>query len=251
MNTARNKYLSDDHEDFTVSGRESILGILRELADRNITLSGVFNGGVDVLLTAVLDVDHRAGKVYLDANANEERNEQFRRSERVIFVAQSNGAKIQWVCNLIESVVFEGNKAFLVQIPEKLQRVQRRNSFRVTTPITNPVMCRLPVAPDRELLLPLVDISVEGVGVILPSHPEPAIEKNATFKNCRLEHENLAIAGLTLSVQSTWEVTLENGTQRKQAGFGFIGIPLNTEAAIQRFVHRLERIKIATTRGDD
>lgn len=243
-NKARNKYLSDDHSDFTVSGRESIIFILNELARKNVPLSGVFNQGREVLLTGVLGVDTKKNTVYLDVNANEERNQQFLMSPRVIFHATDAGAKIQWACQSIESTAYGGYKAFRIQIPETLQRIQRRNVFRISTPIIHPVICHIPLTPEREIALPLVDICIEGIGVTLPSPQEPAIERNAQFKNCRLEHEHLAVAELTLSVQNLWDVTHLNGTTSRHAGMEFVDIRPKDQSAIQRFVYQLERLKI-------
>jgi flagellar brake protein len=248
LNVAKNKYLSDDHEDFTVSDRESIINILRGLARKNITLSGAFNGGTDILLSAVLGVDKDAGVAYLDINANEEFNQQFLKSRRVIFHALSDGAKVQWACDGIENSQFEGRRAFRISLPEKLQRIQRRSAFRVTTPISHPVICRIPVSPDREVALPLVDICVEGIGVVLPSPAEPAIQKNAEFRNCKLEHADLGIVVLTLSVQSVWNVTLKNGSISQHAGLGFVDISPRDQSIIQRFVYQMERHRVATAR---
>lgn len=245
MKRSRNRYLSDDHEDFVVSTRESIVNILRGLARDNIPVSGAFNSGTEVLLTAVLGVDPERDAVYLDINANAERNRLFLGSPRVVFTAQANGAKVQWSSFAVEDAVFEGGRAFRVAVPEKLQRIQRRGAYRVGTPITHPVICRIPVAPDREVALPLVDICVEGVGVILPDPPEPAFEKNAQFKHCRLEHKELGVAELTLSVQNIWEVELRNGQSSRRAGLEFIDIRQQDEPVIQRFVYRMEALKIA------
>ncbi|MDP1525531.1 MAG: flagellar brake protein [Rhodocyclaceae bacterium] len=249
MKTARNRYLSDDNEDFTVSSRESIIHLLRGLSHGNVTLSGIFNSGKDVLLTAVLSVDSDEDVVYLDINANEERNREFLRSSRIVFVAQVDGAKIQWSTLSIEDGGFEGGRAFRVPLPETLQRIQRRTAFRVNTPITNPVMCHIPVAPDRELALPLVDICVEGIGVILPDAADPAMVKNARFEHCSLVHEELRINELTLSVQNIWEVTLKNGHVSQRAGLEFIDMRQQDEPIIQRFVFKLERLRISTLKG--
>lgn len=248
MKTTRNRYLSDDNEDFTVSSRESITHILRGLSRGNITLSGVFNDGKDVLLTAVLGVSPDENAVYLDINANEERNREFLRSPRIIFVAQADGAKIQWSTLSIEDARFEGGRAFRVPLPETLQRIQRRTAFRVNTSITHPVICRIPVALDRELALPLVDICVEGIGVILPDVADSAIIKNARFEHCSLVHEGLHINELTLCVQTVWDVTLKNGHVSHRAGMAFLDMHQQDDATIQRFVFKLERLKTSTSK---
>ena len=248
MAAAKNRYLSDDHEDFTVSDRDALISVLQGLARKNVVLSGAFNSGADLLLTAVLDVDPKENVVYLDVNANEERNQLFLQSKRVIFFSFFDGVKVQWASTAIESGEYEGRKAFLISIPEKLQRVQRRGAFRINTPITNPAICTIPLASGEEVTLPLVDICVEGIGVILPSTPVPEIQKYAEFKKCRIEHEDLGVVEATLVVQSIWEVTLKNGSKSPRAGLEFVDIRAGTQSVIQRYVYKLERIVIATSK---
>jgi len=249
MANNRNRYLSDDAEDFTVSSRESIIGIFNDLAAGNITLSGMFNSGSEVLLTVVIGVDAGAGAIYLDVNANEERNQQFLKAARVVFMAQANGAKIQWTSFDIAADNYQGYRVFRIPLPETLQRVQRRSAFRISTPMVNPVMCEVPVSPEHTLTVPLVDLCVEGCGVILPDPPEPAIQKNAEFSGCRLMHEEFLVEGLTLAVQSIWTVTLKNGQPSHRAGLEFVDMRRQDEPLIQRFVYALERRRITTLKG--
>lgn len=249
MATARNRYLSDDHSDFTVDGRDAIVHLLRSMVDREVVLCGAFNGGREVLLTAVLDVDAGQDVVYLDVNANEERNQLFRASTRVVFFANFDGARVQWTSAAIADDRYDGRQAFRIRIPETLQRIQRRTSYRVNTPVTDPVICRVPIA-EGELELRLVDISVEGVGVLLPSAAEPVIQKGATFERCRLEHPELGSVVIAIAVQSVWESELRNGTKSPRAGLEFLSVERGGHAKIQRFVYKMERLLRDTSKEE-
>jgi c-di-GMP-binding flagellar brake protein YcgR len=249
MGTANTMNLSDDDNEFTVSDRDEIVLILNGLAVRNIGVSAIFNGGADVLLTEVLGVDASAGVAYLDVNANEERSRQFQAAAKAFFVAYADGAKTQWATAQIEEARFEGRQAFRIPLPVSLRRIQRRNFFRVSTPTANPVICHIPIAPDRIMHLPLVDVCVEGIGVVLLANSDPAFEKNVRFANCRIEHDDLQVAGLTLSVQSIWNVTQADGVQVRHAGLEFSGITRAAQDLIQHFVFKLERQQIAQNRN--
>lgn len=249
MATAKNRYLSDDHSDFTVDGRDAIVHLLRSMVGRDIVLCGAFNGGREVLLTAVLEVDPGQGIVYLDINANEERNQLFRASTRVVFFANFDGARVQWASSAIADDQYDGRQAFRIEIPETLQRIQRRTSYRVNTPVTDPVMCRVPIA-EGEVELRLVDISVEGVGVLLPSSVEHAIRKGAMFERCRLEHPELGSVMIAVTVQNVWETELKNGTKSPRAGLEFLSIETGGQAKIQRFVYKMERLLHDTSKEE-
>ncbi len=239
---------SDNDDEFMVSDLDEIVLILNGLAVRSIGVSALFHSGADVLLTEVLGVDASAGVAYLDVNANEEWNRQFQAAANAIFVAYADGAKIQWASTQIEEARFEGRRAFRIPLPEYLRRIQKRNYFRVCTPTAHPPICHIPIAPDQEMHLQLVDISIEGAGVVLPPKPDPAIEKNARFTNCRIEHNDLHVAGLTLTVKSIWNVTQANGVQVQHAGLEFDGITQADQDVIQHLVFKLERHQIKQDR---
>ncbi len=140
----------------------------------------------------------------------------------------------------------EGGRAFRVAIPDRLQRIQRRGSYRVNTPITNPVMCKIAVSPKLELSMPLFDICIEGIGIILPETPDPAFVKLANFKNCRLEHTDIGVLEVSLFVKSMWEITLKNNAKAQRAGLEFTNLLPGIQNKIQRYVYQLERQLMAT-----
>jgi c-di-GMP-binding flagellar brake protein YcgR len=242
-------YVSDNDDEFAVFDREAITNLLLGMAQKNVPVNATFNGGKDVLLTVVLDVDQKTNSVYLDVNANEEFNKQIVAAKRVGFHAFFNGAKIMWTVAGLYDSKYEGTPAFKVEIPERLQRIQRRGSFRVATPIMNPVMCKIPLGNKQEVNLPLFDICIEGLGLVMPATPIPGFEKMKEYRDCKLEHPDLGVLEVSLFVKSIWEMTLKNGQPGQRAGLEFTHIKQATQTAIQRFVYKMERQMMATTRG--
>ncbi|MCG2586873.1 flagellar brake protein [Massilia sp. TS11] len=239
-------YVSDNDEEFSVYDEDVIAMNLLNLAKRATPLNATFNGGSDVLVTVVLDVDRRAGQMYLDINANDMFNQQLLASRRVMYHALHDGVKLLWHGNSVVMDDYEGQRAFRIPLPDRLQRIQRRGAYRVKTPITNPVLCKIQIDATREVTMPLFDICVEGVGVVVPQPVDPAIQKMVLFKNCKLSHEELGEVEVTVLVKALWEVTRHNGTKVQHAGLEFVNIPLQRQTQIQRFVHKLERQMIAT-----
>lgn len=241
-------YISDNDDEFAVWERGAISNILLGMAKGRTPVNATFNAGMEVLLTVVLDVDQKAGWVYLDVNANEEMNKHMLHSKRISFQAFFGGAKIMWNNAAVQDTTYEGGRAFRVAIPERLQRIQRRGSYRVNTPITNPVMCRIILNPKEEFSFPLFDICIEGIGVILPEVLHPSMVKLANFKNCRLEHPDLGGSlEVSLFVKSIWEVTLKNNSKANRAGMEFTNFLPGIQNKIQRYVYHLERQLKATS----
>ena len=251
MAVDKNSYLPKHQEKFTVHAHDAIVMILLGLARKNVNLSVEFNSGADLLLSVVLDVDPENDVVYFDVSANEKLNHRLLFSREANFLAIYDGAVVQWASTGVSSDEIDGRRAFRVTIPKKLHYVQRRDSYRVDTPIANPVICLMPMTDGREVSLRLVDICVGGISVILPSDPEPAIKESAEFQNCRITHHDLGIVTVTLIARSFWEVTLKNGNKSRRAGLEFVDLRAETQSMIQRFVYRLERRLIATTKVKD
>ncbi len=239
-------YISDNDDEFGVFERGSISNILLGMAKARTPVNATFNAGMEVLLTVVLDVDQKGGWVYLDVNANDEINKHMVHSKRVSFQAFFAGAKIMWNNVAVQDSSWEGGRAFRVAIPDRLQRIQRRGSYRVNTPITNPVMCKITVNPKLELSMPLFDICIEGIGVILPETPDPSFVKLANFKHCRLEHADFGVLEVSLFVKSMWEITLKNNAKAQRAGLEFTNLMPGIQNKIQRYVYQLERQLMAT-----
>lgn len=239
----------DDDDNFTVHNRDDIVGVLRGLIRNKATLSAVFNGGSDVVLTQVLEVDPDQNLIYLDTNANAESNANLLLSKRTFFVSISHNSTVKWLCEQIQSGEFEGYKAFRIAIPEKIKNIQRRGVYRIATPIVNPVMCRIPVADGKAVNVPLVDVCVEGVGVILPPPVDPIFVRGAHFKDCLLSLPEIGEVKATMSIQAVWEVTMSNGLPSKRAGLIFMGINAREQSMVQRYVHKLDCQRIATLKA--
>lgn len=238
--------MEEDDDEFTVRNRDDIIGILRDLARRFATLSAVFNHGNDILLTEVLDVDPEQNVAFIDTNVNAESNNGLLASTRTIFVAVDSTATVRWVSEHVLDGKFEGRRAFKIAIPASLRRIQRRGVFRVATPITNPVMCRVPLLKGKFVDLVLVDICIEGVGVILPTREFAELDRGAQLKNCTIALPEIGVIDVTLIVKSVWEVVLKNGSKSKRAGLEFVGIKPGVQSMVQRYVHRLDCLRIAT-----
>lgn len=243
----KNNALSDDDRKFTVNNRVEIVRILRGLAHERHTLSAIYRGGDDVLLTAVLDIDPKENVVFLDTNASKVNNNRLLTSKRTIFVSNVDGVKVQWISTEISMGEFEGLPAFRIPIPETLQRVQRRGLFRINTPMVNPLICNIPIAEDQEAEVALVDICAEGIGVVLPDPPIPEIDRGAQFENCTIHLPDLGTIKLTLFVQSVWEVTLKNGSISRRAGLEFIEPHSSIQSKVQRYINALQRARIASS----
>lgn len=89
--------------------------------------------------------------------------------------------KVQFVSHRIESAAYDRKPAFLVPLPERVLRLQRREYYRLTTPIVNPLKCMVPLEEGRTREFPIVDISAGGIGMIVGNLPKARLEVGAIY----------------------------------------------------------------------
>ena len=235
------------YENFRIFSTVDILFILRRLQQENSLITLYLGYGNSFFLTTILNINDDKKEIVIDYGTNEKISQQALQSKELIFVTMQNKIKIEFTCDKIKKSEFEGKNAFTVNIPKSLLRIQRRNSFRISTPTARPLKCIIP-APDKDKLTPieliLLDISCGGIGVI-DQCAAINFELEATFQNCQIALPDIGTVQTTIKIKNTHPMTLHNGHTCQRAGCEFVGLPAKTEAMIQRYIVKQEQMRKA------
>ncbi len=236
---------------YLIHSEIEIVFILRAIMRRNTLVALYFNQGNGFILTSILDIDTHRWEIVLDYGAREELNQQALAAGKLIFVTSQDQVKVQFVCHGIGKIQFDGRNAFSAGIPVSLLRVQRREYYRIATPVLNPLKCAIPLTEGRGAAeVTLLDISLGGVALI-DHHPEIDFEAGATHENCRIVLPGIGALNVTIRVKTTSDVTLKNGLDCKRCGCEFVAMPANMLAMVQRYLMKLERERNAKRAGAD
>lgn len=235
-----------DEQKFIIEDLDEIARVLDGLVRHRASVNLIFNDGADVLLTEVLAVIRDERMLYLDINANRPVNGRLLAAQRAQFLSSDAGAMIKWSIEAIQTASFEGSEAFRVALPDTIRHIQRRGTFRISTPRAKPLACSLHMPHGTLIELPLVDICSEGLGAILPAEPADVFSPGTCFSDCSLPLPDLGTAYFDLVLQSRWELKLPNGNKSPRGGFAFMGIRPAIQSMVQRYVNKLERQRIAT-----
>lgn len=230
----------DDFDKYSINWKKEIVFLLRAIMDKGGLLSAHFDHGKNFILTSIVEVDADRGEVILDYGATEALNLRILESDKIIFVTSHDKVKVQFVANRIEKTRFEGHDAFKIKLPESLIKLQRREYFRVATPIANPLKCIVPIENGHKIEMTIVDISIGGIGVILPQC-DIAFTRGMVFPECHLALPGIGNIVGTLEIRSVFDMTLRNGQQSKRAGCQLIDLSANMQAMIQRYIIKVER----------
>ncbi len=229
----------DDNEKYRIYSEAGILSILRSMMRSNCLATCNFGQDGSLMLTTVIDVDAEEGEMVLDYGADEASNQRALKANELDVVAFLDHVKIQFVCDGIERIQFEGRDAFLTRIPETLLRIQKREHYRVNTPAIPAVKCTISLPKEikpatAEVILH--DISCGGVAVI-DAQSSVNFETGALYRDCLIALPGVGTATVTLQVQHVSEIS---GGSGRRARCAYVDVPDNVLSLIQRYINKLE-----------
>lgn len=242
--------LLPEEEQYLVHNLKEIVQILTDQSKLKTMFKVSFNHGADECLTTVILVDAKSHAVYLDIGLDETFNGRLLASHHVVF-SKDDGVRIKWVSSQVSLATLKDGKAIKIALPQKLMRLQRREFFRLATPIVNPVPCQIPVAndinpdEDKALELTLVDVSLGGIGALAADPLDPVFVVGANFNQCKISFPDVGVTSLTLQVRNITSVTMKDGSTKHRIGFKFIEPSRGNEGLINRYTYNLERLAMA------
>jgi len=231
-----------DDSNYYVHSRVEIASILRTIMQKNTLLSVYFDEGNSFIVTAILDIDDSRGTIILDRGPDPRTNARLPQATRLVCITSVDKVKIQFICSGAEAVEYNGRESFAMPMPDKLLRLQRREYFRLTTPVVNPLKCMLKADAGgeiREMELSIADISCGGIATI-SSTSLPVFEPATRF-SCSIVLTDSETLSATVELRNTFEITLANGRKQRRCGYQFIDLSEKGRALVQRYIMQQQR----------
>jgi c-di-GMP-binding flagellar brake protein YcgR len=228
-----------DDARYHVRARLEVLQILRSIAKSGSVISAHAGQGPSFILTTLLAVDADAGCIYLDVGQDEAVNRRLTTSSQVLCVSTQDRVKIQFYADQLELSDFDNRPAFRAKLPDWLMKLQRREYFRVVTPIANPVICQF-ASLGAGVTLPVHDIGLGGLCVV-GIHSEINLDIGTLHPACQLDLPEVGSVMIDLGVRSFHDMVLKNALRNRLTGMQFLRLIGNAQNLIQRYVSKLER----------
>lgn len=237
--------------DYEVASRREIVALLRQIAEKNQLVRLLIKGESDVCMTSILHVDPDSDTVVLDRSINREQNERIVAAPKVMCETSLDKIRILFQLQNLGATQFEGGAALKASIPPTLIRLQRREYYRMPTPVTNPVRVTIPLPAElggSVAVFPLADISCGGVA-ILDSKQQLSTTIGDNYPNCRIELPEIGPVTTTLQIRNSQDVELLNNKTNRRIGCQFVDISRGSMAGVQRYITKLERERNARLSG--
>lgn len=240
-----------DLNPFKVHSRREISALLRSIGEHKQLIRVLMEGSGEATVTSVLDVDEEGGSVIIDIASDPQVNAHLTASENISFETVLDRIRIVFFVTHIEACTFDDLPALRFDIPASLIRLQRREFYRVPTPVSAPVHCTIQVAAEagmQSISLPLQNVSGGGIAII----DEKRVLDNAigkVYSDCQIYLPGSTVIITTLQIRNSQEIKLDNGKSLRRLGCLFVGLPKPMLAVVQRYITKLEREQNAKSTG--
>ncbi len=252
--TFNTDYGIEDLSPYQVHSRREIISLLRSIGEHNQLVRMIINSGSEAIVTSILKVDETDGTVLLDVAPSQLLNQRILESDQISFETVLEHIRILFFATRVESCLFENLPAFSIEIPESLIRLQRREYYRVPTPVTNPLRCTIMVPQEdktgapTKVVVTLKNVSGGGIAIV----DENKLLDNTIgriYKDCQIDLPGGTLVIATLQIRNSMEITLTNGKTIRRLGCLFVNLPKAMLAAVQRYITKLERERNAKETG--
>ena len=251
------KLPNDDTQEYLnlyqVRSRLEIIVLLRSIHHSRQIIWVSINGSTETMVTSLLSVDEKSNIVIFDAAPTKELNKHLASGSNISFETSLELIRILFFSDQLEECVYEGLPALSMVIPTRMIRLQRREFYRVKTPLVNPVRCMIHILQnDNEvattLSVSLQNVSGGGLAIVDESKKlNPFVGQ--IFENCRIELPEGKVVTANLQIRNIQELKMINGKEVSRFGCLFIDLPAPMLTLVQRYTTKLEREQSARSSG--
>lgn len=248
------KFGMEDVSPYQIHSRREIIGLLRAIGETNQLISMQADDGAESIVTSILEVDEENNMVVVDRAPSNLVNQRIIGSDNVSFETVLNSIRILFFTTQVRECLYDNLPALYIPIPESMVRLQRREHYRVPTPLASPLRCTIVIPPDdagargTTVVVALKDISCGGIGLV----DEKKMLDNTIgriYDNCRIELPGGNPLLLKLQVRNSLDTTLSTGKSVRKLGCMFVDLPKTMLASVQRYITKLERERNAKATG--
>ena len=250
MQTQDDSRLENWH-DYEVDSRREIIALLRAIGEKTQLIRMLVHGEADVCVTSILDVDPDTNSVYIDCSIDADQNRRILAAKRLAFETTLDKIRILFSADQATATTYNGGPALHIEVPASLIRLQRREFYRMPTPVSNPVRAVIPIPLDEgggSVIVPLADISCGGIA-ILDNKLVLGNTIGQKYLDCRLDLPEIGTVSTGLRIRNSMEMTLLNNKTNRRLGCEFLDISRGNLAMVQRYITKLERERNARIAG--
>lgn len=231
-----------DISSFLIQIPKQIVNQLSLLVKNKSLLSARFGADNASYITTLLAIDEKSHSVALDYGPKEELNQLILRAGKATFDTEYQGIKVSFTGSGLKKVILKGEPAFSMPVPNSLYWMERREYYRVKSPLANPSYCQLILQDKAPVNLKLYDISLTGLAMFNVSKEiSDLLIPGTTFPESKLILSGIGETMISFEVRTKYIVNPDKVQKIQKIGCKFIDISRPTEEIIQRYMQQIQR----------
>jgi c-di-GMP-binding flagellar brake protein YcgR len=242
--------LSNGKDDpYRITSVREIEFIFQNIAKSDAHIALYYSEADDFIQTTLLGVD--SSGLWLKQDPLKMDNKRIVESKKLIFVSSHLHVKVQFSAEKISETTYHGQPAYFLSLPQSIHRLQRREYYRLITPITNPLLCVIPdtqpevteeVLEEHPHQVTIMDISGGGVGLTC-TEQDTLLVPGQTYHNCRIDLREIGEFYSTIEVKNLALISMPNGETVRRAGCEFKNLDGTSTIMLQRYVTAMQRTR--------
>jgi len=229
---------------YLIRNQKQVTNHLKMLSKERCLISACFGEGEkDTFLTAIIKIDEKNQTITIDCGPKEYLNKRLLDSAIIKCSTEYQGIEVLFEGRRVKKTGTPSHPAFLIPIPKSIFWVQRRQFYRVKSPLSKESHCAISIIDNETkeqniINFPLYDLSVSGFSIsnkskALANYFEPTQE----LPQCQLILENEATLTLDIEVQ---HVTNQH-VKPERIGCLIASPSPRIESVILRYMQNIER----------
>lgn len=235
-----------EKSEFAIHNRMEIVFTLSDLAKGRSGINLDAHDGVS-LLTTILKVDSDKNLIWVDTSPDDRINDKIIASKKVRFHTNT-GVKVRWESSGLHLLPQPDGDVFSFAVPSVIERVQRRQYFRLNTPQgSRALICRIPLDEDGEEFIEatIMDMSAGGICIVVKGALPEIFSQGAELEKCSFELPEIGRIPFGLKVCRAWHVKSHSGEETHRIGMEFMNLSRGAENVIQRYMIELEKDQLS------
>lgn len=201
-------------------------------------------GEHESFITTIINIDAKKNILVLDYGPKEYLNKKLLSSSNVTFQAEFSGIEAIIPGNKITKSREDEQAVFQLPIPESIIWKQRRQFYRVNSPLFNPASCLFTVDKENEIniQLDLHDVSLSGMALVYDDlELSEILASKEKFENCKLTLPEIGEGIVSFTIRNEAPLNREKPNKTQKIGCEFSNIKPAFESALQRYIQTVER----------
>jgi c-di-GMP-binding flagellar brake protein YcgR len=233
---------------FLIDSPEKVIHHLLILLKNKCLLTAYFGDNDDSFITTILDVHIKNNLLIFYHSPKKDSIEKLLNSPVITFKTRCFGVEVVFDTTGLEKIYHWGVSAFAVPIPASILWMERREFYRVKSPVSKSSYCQLTLKDQEPINLKLYDISVAGFSMLADSKEVLDLLKTpdlmplyTSFEQCKLVLANTGEDTISFEIRSKYIINPENFNRMEKIGCKFTQITPAFENTIQCYMQQIER----------